>query len=81
MATYLDQAADQVEQIGSMLENQDYGQLIGTVRGFAQRQPVLFFAAAIAVGVVGAKFLRVPRPRAGQRSVSRRSAGQMPTPA
>lgn len=61
-ATYLDQAADQVEQISSMLDNQDYGQLIGTVRGFAQRQPVLFFAAAIAVGVVGTKFLKSSSP-------------------
>jgi len=58
IATYLDQAAGQVEQIGAMLDNQDYGQLIGTVQGFARRQPVLFFAAAVAVGVVGARFLR-----------------------
>lgn len=58
VATYLDQAAGQVEQIGAMLENQEYGQLIGTVQEFARRQPVLFFAAAVAVGVVGARFLR-----------------------
>jgi hypothetical protein len=58
VATYLDQAADQIEQVGSMLDNQEYGQLIGTVQGFARRQPVLFFAAAVAVGVVGARFLR-----------------------
>jgi hypothetical protein len=58
IATYLDQAADQIEHVGSMLENQEYGELIGTVQGFARRQPVLFFAAAVAVGVVGARFLR-----------------------
>lgn len=63
IATYLDQAADQVEQIGTMLDNQDYGQLIGTVQGFARRQPVLFFAAAVAVGVVGARFLRSSAPQ------------------
>lgn len=63
VATYLDQAAGQVEQIGSMLDNQDYGQLIGTVQGFARRQPVLFFAAAVAVGVVGARFLRSAAPQ------------------
>jgi len=63
VATYLDQAADQVEQIGTMLDSQDYGQLIGTVQGFARRQPVLFFAAAMAVGVVGAKFLRSSAPQ------------------
>lgn len=68
VATYLDQAADQVEQIGSMLDNQDYGQLIGTVRGFAQRQPVLFFAAAVAVGVVGARFLKSSSPESQQSS-------------
>lgn len=58
IASYLDQAASQVEQIGAMLDNQEYGQLIGSVQGFARRQPVLFFAAAVAVGVVGARFLR-----------------------
>jgi hypothetical protein len=58
VATYLDQAADQIEQVGSMLENQEYGELIGAVQGFARRQPVLFFAAAVAVGIVGARFLR-----------------------
>jgi hypothetical protein len=63
IATYLDQAADQVEQIGTMLDNQEYGQLIGTIQGFARRQPVLFFAAAVAVGVVGARFLRSSAPQ------------------
>jgi hypothetical protein len=58
VATYLDQAADQVEQVGAMLENQEYGQLIGAVQDFARRQPVLFFAAAVAVGVVATRFLR-----------------------
>lgn len=64
VATFFDQAADQVEQIGAMLDNQEYGKLIATVQGFAQRQPVLFFAAAIAVGVAGARFLRSSSPAA-----------------
>jgi hypothetical protein len=68
VATYLDQAADQVEQIGSMLDNQEYGQLISTVQGFARRQPVLFFAAAVAVGVVGARFLRSSSPQSASSS-------------
>lgn len=67
VATYLDQAAGQVEQIGAMLENQDYGQLIGTVQSFARRQPVLFFAAAVAVGVVGARFLRSSAPQSSSQ--------------
>ena len=75
IATYLDQAADQVEQVGTMLDNQDYGQLIGTVQGFARRQPVLFFAAAVAVGVVGARFLR---SSASQSSESSQSAQRGP---
>jgi len=63
VATYLDQAAGQVEQIGAMLDKQEYGKLIGTVQGFARRQPVLFFAAAVAVGVAGARFLRSSTPQ------------------
>lgn len=72
IASYLDQAAGQVEQIGSMLENQEYSQLIGTVQGLAQRQPVLFFAAAVAVGVVGARFLR----SSGSQGTSSQGASQ-----
>lgn len=70
VATYLDQAADQVEQLGTMLDSQDYRQLVGTVQGFARQQPLLFFAAAIAVGVVGAKFLKSSSPdsQSSQRS-------------
>lgn len=70
IATYLDQAADQVEQVGAMLDNQDYGQLIGTVQAFARRQPVLFFAAAVAVGVVGARFLRSSASQGSQSAPS-----------
>jgi hypothetical protein len=68
VATYLDQAADQIEQVGAMLENQQYGELIGAVQAFARRQPVLFFTATVAVGVVAARFLRSSASQGSSRA-------------
>jgi hypothetical protein len=48
-----------------MLNEQDIGQLIGTVQQFARRQPMLFLAAAFAVGFVGTRFLKSASPSAG----------------
>ncbi len=65
IADYIDMAADQVEQLSRMLNEQDIGQLIDTAQQFARRQPMLFLAAAIAVGFVGTRFLKSASPSAG----------------
>lgn len=65
IADSLDMAADQVERLSRMLNEQDIGQLIDTAQQFARRQPMLFLAAAIAVGFVGTRFLKSASPSAG----------------
>ena len=57
-AQYVDQAASQIEQISTMIEEQNVGQLVATVQGYARRQPVLFFTAAVVLGIVGTRFFK-----------------------
>jgi hypothetical protein len=65
IADFIDMAADQVEALSHMLNEQDIGQLIDTAQQFARRQPMLFLAAAFAVGFVGTRFLKSASPSAG----------------
>jgi hypothetical protein len=69
MADYVDLAANQVERMANILQEQDLDQLIETTTQFARRQPGLFFAAAIGVGFAAARFLR-SSAQSGSRQMS-----------
>jgi len=58
IADSIDMAAKQLDHLATMLQEQDIGQLIDSAQQFARRQPMLFAAAAIAAGFVGARFLK-----------------------
>lgn len=58
VADVIDMAAEQVDNVAAILKEQDLGQLIETTRQFARKQPLLFLAAAVAVGIVGTRFLK-----------------------
>jgi hypothetical protein len=66
MAGYIDSAASQVDRLADVLKQQDLGQIIDSTGRFARRQPAVFLAAAIAVGFVGARFLRSSPQSSGQ---------------
>jgi hypothetical protein len=70
IADYIDTAAEQVEQLSTMLREQDIGQLIDSAQQFARRQPMLFVAAAIAVGFVATRFLKSSSPSEGDQNDS-----------
>jgi hypothetical protein len=70
IADYIDQAAAQVEQLSTMLREQDIGQLIDSAQQFARRQPMLFVAATIAVGFVATRFLKSSSPSEGDQTGS-----------
>jgi hypothetical protein len=58
VADYVDAAAGQIAHLGTMLEEQDFAQLLQTVKQVGQRQPGLFLAGAIALGFAGVRFLK-----------------------
>jgi len=61
VTSYIDSAADQVEQLSSYLQGRDISQLVDDVERFARRRPVLFIGGAFALGILGARFLKSSR--------------------
>jgi hypothetical protein len=58
MAGYIDSAAGQLDALSDTLNQQDIGQILDSAGRYARRQPAIFFAAAVAVGFLGARFLK-----------------------
>src|SRR5690349_10325882 len=57
-ASYYDMAGDRIDHLASTIEQQDPEQLIAAVQRLAGRQPIVFFAAAAVIGVVGVRVLK-----------------------
>jgi hypothetical protein len=61
---YVEQAAERVERLTNHLRARDVPELIAETQDFARRQPGLFITGAIALGFLGARFLRTSGERA-----------------
>ena len=55
---YAAAAADQVEKLSGYLRNQNIGNLLQDVEGFARRQPELFLAGTLAAGFMIGRFFK-----------------------
>jgi hypothetical protein len=66
VAQFTEKAAEQVEKISSFLGERDVTDIVTEVERFARRQPALFLAGGLAVGLIGARFLRSSGQRAEQ---------------
>ncbi len=58
MHAYVNRAADQLEQLGTFINERDITEMLAEVEGFARRQPALFLGGAFAAGLVASRFLR-----------------------
>jgi len=58
IASYVERAADQVEQFAGYLGNRDIRALTRDAEAFARREPALFLGGAFALGIVAARFLK-----------------------
>jgi len=82
VTSYIDGAADQVEQLSSYLQNHDIGQLVDDVEYFARRRPALFVGGAFVLGILGARFLKSTRQQAATSNeypIVRRGVYDQPT--
>jgi len=82
VTSYIDGAADQVEQLSTYLQNHDIGQLVDDVEYFARRRPALFVGGAFVLGILGARFLKSTRQQAAGSSnypMVRRGVYDQPT--
>jgi len=62
VASYVEQAADQIERLSQRLRQKDIGSLLGDAQQLARRQPALFIGSAFALGVICARFLKSSPP-------------------
>jgi len=63
VATYVDQAAGQLDNLSGYLRNRDMNEIINDVENIARREPVIFMAGAFFLGLLGARFFKSARPR------------------
>jgi hypothetical protein len=61
IASYVDQAADQMENWSRRLREKDVDELLSDVQRLARRQPAVFIGSAFALGLTGARFLKSSR--------------------
>ncbi|MFL5733544.1 MAG: hypothetical protein ACJ78Q_10115 [Chloroflexia bacterium] len=66
VAQFTDTAANQIEKISTFLRERDVNDMVVEVERFARRQPALFIGGALALGLLGARFLRSSGERAMQ---------------
>jgi len=57
-ATYIRQAANQIETVADAIRQRDVGELVNEVQQFARRQPTLFFGGAVVLGFAALRFLK-----------------------
>ena len=62
VASYVEQAADQIERLSQRLRQKDIGSLLDDAQQLARRQPALFIGSAFALGVICARFLKSSPP-------------------
>ena len=58
IASYVEQGAQQLEQLAQRLNDRDVAQLLRDARRLAHRQPALFVGSAFVIGLFGARFLK-----------------------
>jgi hypothetical protein len=86
VAKFVEQAADQLEQISTRLKERDVRDLLDDVQQFARRQPAVVVGSAFAIGIAAARFLKSSPPdndygaRRGKES-QQRGAAQLPSTA
>lgn len=71
VAEYMDRAAWQLQQFSEYLATRDVRDLVVEVEHFARRQPTMFLAGGLLLGMLGARFLK---SSARQLEVERTSA-------
>ncbi len=58
VAQYADKASDGVERVSGYLRETDVDEMMDEVRGFGRSRPALFLGGAVALGFLGARFLK-----------------------
>jgi hypothetical protein len=63
IAQYVEQAANQLEQFSTRLQQKDVSELLRDAQDLAKKRPAVFIGSAFAIGLLGARFLKSSRER------------------
>jgi hypothetical protein len=66
VASYVEQAAEQLERLSHTLKQKDISELFNDAQRLARRQPALFIGSAFAIGLLGARFFKSSAPEEDQ---------------
>jgi hypothetical protein len=58
VAQYADKTSDQVERFSGYLRETEVDEMVDQARGFARSRPAIFLSGAVALGFLGARFLK-----------------------
>ncbi len=58
VAQYADKTSDQVERFSGYLRETEVDEMVDQARGFARSRPAIFLGGAVALGFLGARFLK-----------------------
>ncbi|HEY9421865.1 MAG TPA: hypothetical protein VIW92_10670 [Thermoanaerobaculia bacterium] len=58
VAGYADKTSDQVERFSGYLRETEVDEMVDQARGFARTRPAIFLSGAVALGFLGARFLK-----------------------
>ena len=64
IAQYVDKAADGLDRFSTRLREREVNDIMADVGRAAKKQPALFVGTAVAIGVIGARFVQMRRDRA-----------------
>lgn len=62
IAQFTDQAAERVERLSAYVQGRDMRSMVSEVQEMARREPAMFLGAALAAGLLGARFLKSAQP-------------------
>lgn len=79
IAQYTDRAADSVERASSYLRSTDVNEMVSSVEQYARREPALFLGGALALGFLGARFLKSSSSRRGRHAGQHRAGAGYPS--
>jgi hypothetical protein len=74
---FAETAADGLDRFSASLRERDFDHLVGDLESFARRQPVVFFAAAVATGFLAMRFLKASNRPAPQTGSAARDGGNV----
>lgn len=63
IASYVDAAAEQLDQVRSSLESKDVGELVNDLQDFTRRRPEVVYGGLFVAGLAAMRFLKASQPR------------------